>query len=90
MAPAGREDAFFAGWTRKEAYIKARGDRLSLLGDFDVSLASDRPRLTRVAGAASEPERWTLASFSPVAGYAGALCVENSEAPRGAVGSKNG
>ena len=71
VAPAGREDAFFAGWTRKEADIKARGDRLALLGDFDVSLASDLPRLTRVAGAASETERWTLTSFVPVEGYAG-------------------
>ena len=83
VAPSEREDAFFAGWTRKEAYIKARGDRLSLLGDFDVSLASDRPRLTRVAGAGAEPERWTLASFSPVAGYAGALCVERPGAKNG-------
>ena len=78
VAPAEREGAFFAGWTRKEAYIKARGDRLALLGDFDVSLASERPRLMRVAGTASETERWALASFVPVEGYAGALCVERS------------
>ena len=78
VAPAGREDAFFAGWTRKEAYIKARGDRLAMLGDFDVSLAADRPRLTRVAGTASETERWALSSFVPVEGYAGALCVERT------------
>ena len=76
LAPSGREDAFFAGWTRKEAYIKARGDRLALLGDFDVSLASDLPRLTRVAGTASATERWALTSFVPLEGYAGALCVE--------------
>ena len=76
VAPAEQEEAFFAGWTRKEAYIKARGDRLSLLWNFDVSLTPAEPRLLRVEGADSEPERWELASFVPVDGYAGALCVE--------------
>ena len=71
-----QQDAFFAGWTRKEAYIKARGDNLGTLGDFDVSLAADRPRLVRVSGAPSEPDRWALSSFVPVPGYAAALCVE--------------
>ena len=77
--PASRQqDAFFAGWTRKEAYIKARGDNLAVLHDFDVSLAADRPRLVRVADAPSEPERWSFSSFVPVPGYAGALCVERA------------
>jgi 4'-phosphopantetheinyl transferase len=71
-----QQDAFFAGWTRKEAYIKARGDHLGTLADFDVSLAADGPRLVRVNGAPSEPDRWALSSFVPVPGYAAALCVE--------------
>jgi 4'-phosphopantetheinyl transferase len=77
LPPDAREDAFFAGWTRKEAYIKARGDGLRLLGDFDVALAPGDPvRLKRVKGDAEEPARWTLLSLAPVPGYAAALCVE--------------
>ncbi len=72
-----QEAAFFAGWTRKEAYIKARGDGLRMLGDFDVALTPEEPvRLKRVEGDAGEPARWTLVSLTPVPGYAAALCVE--------------
>lgn len=79
MPAESREEAFFAGWTRKEAYIKARGDNLGALGDFDVSLSPGEPaRLKRAAGGAAETTRWTLASFGSVEGYASALCVEQA------------
>jgi 4'-phosphopantetheinyl transferase len=76
--PADRRmDAFFAGWTRKEAYIKARGEGIGLLGAIDVALSpGETPRLIRVAGLPAELERWSIEAFAPVPGFAAAVCLE--------------
>jgi 4'-phosphopantetheinyl transferase len=69
--------AFFRCWTSKEAYLKARGDGLSLpLDSFDVSLAADQPpALLANRLDPAEPGRWTLHAFAPAEGYVGALAV---------------
>jgi 4'-phosphopantetheinyl transferase len=79
--PAERKiEAFFAGWTRKESYIKARGEGIGLLGAIEVSLSpGDAPRLIRVAGQPAELERWSLEALSPVPGFAGAVCLEGRD-----------
>jgi 4'-phosphopantetheinyl transferase len=61
-----RARAFLTCWTRKEAFIKARGDGLSLpLSSFDVTLAPSEPAaLTRTSWSASEPQEWELADLS--------------------------
>jgi len=74
---ASRSEAFFNGWTRKEAYIKARGDGLRRLADFDVSVWPSTPvQLRRVQGEPGEPARWELNALTPVTGFAAAVCVE--------------
>jgi 4'-phosphopantetheinyl transferase len=74
--PEARDDAFYAVWTRKEAFIKCRGEGLSLpLSSFSVSLAAPA-RL--VACADDDPARYTLHTFRPRPGYWAAACVEGS------------
>jgi 4'-phosphopantetheinyl transferase len=73
-----RKEAFFNCWTRKEAYVKARGEGLSLpLNQFDVSLApGDSAALVSTRGDAREASRWSLQEISPGPGYVAALAVE--------------
>jgi len=66
---------FYNCWTRKEAYIKARGEGFSFpLKQFDVSLVPGAAaRLLEVRGDTSEAERWTLQELSVGDGYVAAL-----------------
>lgn len=70
--------AFFACWTRKEAYLKALGDGLARpLDAFDVSLIPGEPaRLLHVQGDEQERYRWLLRELTPAEGYTAAICVE--------------
>jgi 4'-phosphopantetheinyl transferase len=72
-----QQAAFFAGWTRKEAYLKARGEGLSIpLDSFAVSLGPDPAALVEVRHDPMEPARWSMANLSVAPGYAGALVAE--------------
>ena len=71
--------AFFNCWTRKEAYIKAQGQGLSIpLDSFDVTLApEDTAQLLEVRNAReNEADYWTLDAVETVAGYIAAVVVE--------------
>lgn len=82
MLPASeRQRAFFACWTRKEAYIKARGDGLAhALDQFAVSMTPDPAvTLTATGVAAQEVARWSLHGLGVAVDYAAALAVEGHE-----------
>lgn len=65
-----RADGFFRCWTRKEAYVKARGEGLSIpLDSFSVSLTPGQPDVLRSADSKS----WTLRTFAPEPKYIGAV-----------------
>lgn len=70
--------AFYTCWTRKEAYVKARGDGLALpLDAFDVSLAPGAPpALLAGRGPAADVARWELHALDVATGYSAALVAE--------------
>jgi 4'-phosphopantetheinyl transferase len=73
LPPEQRPEAFFLGWTRKEAYVKALGDGLQIpLASFCVSLTPGQPATLESA----DSSRWTLRNLSPGTGYAAALIAE--------------
>jgi 4'-phosphopantetheinyl transferase len=67
-------EAFLNCWTRKEAYVKARGEGLAIdLSSFDVSLRPGAPAsLLRAADA----ENWSMATFRSNEGYVIAIAAE--------------
>ncbi len=72
--------AFFLCWTRKEAYIKARGEGLSLpLAAFDVSLTPGEPAaLLSTRPDSDEARRWSLRELNLAPGFVAAVAVEGN------------
>jgi len=70
-----RAGAFFACWTRKEAFVKAHGAGLTLpLGSFEVTLCpGDAPAVVRVDGPGDTADAWSVWSLAPDDGYIGAV-----------------
>jgi 4'-phosphopantetheinyl transferase len=78
-----RERAFFFCWTRKEAYVKAVGEGLSIpLDGFRVTLRPNEPaRFIHLAHDTSATEAWTLHSVDPAPHYAAALAYRDLPRP---------
>jgi 4'-phosphopantetheinyl transferase len=79
LPPPAREPAFFACWTRKEAFIKALGDGLSYpLDAFTVSFAAGEPaRFVEIRGDPTTAARWTLTALDVGTSYAAAVAVDS-------------
>lgn len=72
--------AFFTCWTRKEAFIKAKGQGLSLpLDQFEVSLLPNQaPQLLHTHWNPEEAAHWHLYSLAPGPQFTGALAVNRA------------
>ena len=78
LPPERRAEAFFTCWTRKEAYVKARGEGLGHpLDQFAVSLVPGEAARLWAAGDGDEREiaRWSLDALVPAPGYVAALAA---------------
>lgn len=71
-------DAFYAVWTRKEAYIKALGEGVTHgLDNFSVTVEPDVERPTVMSDRDPRAsETWSMISFEPESGFAGAMAIE--------------
>jgi len=76
LTPELRADAFFLCWTRKEAYVKARGEGLRIpLASFSVTLTPGQPEKLHSVDSA----RWRLHSFQPAPDFAAAVVGEGKD-----------
>jgi 4'-phosphopantetheinyl transferase len=75
-----RREAFFSGWTRKEACAKAVGEGLAaLFSGFSVSLAArEHAELVPEPGDGLPGGPWTVWDVTPRTGYAAAVAAEGS------------
>jgi 4'-phosphopantetheinyl transferase len=73
-----RLEVFFQYWTCKEAYIKAKGEGLSLpLDQFQIDqILGEAAPLLSIPGDPQQGTRWFLRKLIPATGYVAALAVE--------------
>ena len=83
LPPNKRVRAFFCCWTRKEAYIKATGDGLSVpLDEFRVSLRPNEPaRFIHLAHDENAATAWSLHDLCLASNYAAALAYDDRPRP---------
>jgi 4'-phosphopantetheinyl transferase len=73
-----RTEAFFNGWTRKEAFAKATGEGMwATMRRIEVALApGEEAELLTLDGSREAAAGWTLFHLEPASGFVGAAAVE--------------
>ena len=80
LSPNQKQEAFFHGWTCKEAYLKAIGEGLAQLEQVEVSLIPEEPAQLLSIGKDSQAlTRWSLQTLTPAPDYKAALAVEGHD-----------
>lgn len=81
LPPTQKQEAFFRGWTCKEAYLKAIGEGLALLQQVEVSLVlEESAKLLSIDDQDTKAAaRWSLQMLAPAPGYMGAIAVEGHD-----------
>jgi 4'-phosphopantetheinyl transferase len=78
LGPDARRDAFFRIWTRKEAYVKARGEGLSYpTQSFTVAHHGDDNALIDDERDERARDRWRVTGLDAPPGFAAALAAES-------------
>jgi 4'-phosphopantetheinyl transferase len=74
-----RREAFFRCWTRKEAFVKANGQGLSIPLDlFTVSVQLE-PAVVETRFDPDEVDRWSLVDVSPAVDYIACVAVSRGD-----------
>jgi len=77
---SGRAGAFYRCWTRKEAYLKARGTGITLgLDTFEVAFLPGEPEAVLRTPPDDEPGNWNVFAIEAARGHAAALIVARQD-----------
>lgn len=81
LPPEIRMHAFYTAWTRKEAFLKATGEGITVsLPKVEVTLSpEDPPAILAVPGDPDAATAWKMKAFSPAQGYLGAIAFRHCD-----------
>lgn len=72
------QEAFFRGWTRKEALLKATGEGIAGLGHTQISFLADQPRALILRNDDyTQSQNWLFKDFCPAADYQAAAAYQS-------------